>query len=154
MIHIYKPNSKNTGCAASFSCGPTGKNNDLTAFISVIQQVSWDDKTKTGSFSSNKGNPEKTANIKLGPFEVGDIINSIRTYREFSAFHSFGEDKTQIKLTNWKKSENDKWFGLSITRNGINYKLPLTSGEAEVIMTFLEGMLQKNNEKAYAYKKD
>jgi len=154
MIHIYKPNSKNTGCAASFYCNTSPKTGELVVFISVIQQHSWNGEKRTGSFQENKGNPEKSANIKLNQFEVGEFINSIRTYREFSAFHSFGEDKTQIALTNWKKSENEKWFGLSLNRNGIKYKLPITSGEAETIKVFLEGVLLKNYDKSYDYKKD
>ena len=51
-VAIYKPNSKNTGCAFSFRVSTQGK---LPVFyVNAIQQHSWDDKKKTGSFIKNK----------------------------------------------------------------------------------------------------
>lgn len=116
------------GCAASFKI--TSDNN---LFINMIQQASWDETKKTGSFSANKDKPEKNVSIKINMFECGDIINSILRRIEWSAFHTFGDDKTRIRLSTWEKG-----FGLTVDKNGNSFKLPISFGEAEAIKILME----------------
>ena len=63
-LTLYKPNSKNLGCAFSFRAG-INKNKEPTIYVSAIQQFSWDSSKKTGNFSGNRDNPDKNINIKF-----------------------------------------------------------------------------------------
>ena len=69
-ISLYKPNSKNAGCAFNFKIG-VNRNKEPVVYISAIQQYSWDDKRKTGNFSGNKDDPDK--NINLNTIKVDAI---------------------------------------------------------------------------------
>lgn len=141
---LYKPNSKNTGSAFSFDLAKDKKGNAVM-YVSMIQQHSWNDQTKSGSFKENAKNPEKSGTIKLSPTEAGEILSSFKTRIPFLAFHRSGEDTTIIKFTPWdkkkkiKEKDGDKWydtpaFGISVTRNSSQtYKLPLEAGETEAL---------------------
>ena len=62
-LQIYKPNAKNTGCACSFRFGVDLKAQEPVVFINAIQQHSWDNNKKIGSFSEN--NFELNKSFKL-----------------------------------------------------------------------------------------
>jgi len=146
---IYKPNSKNTGAAFSFDLTKDKKDNAIM-YVSMIQQHSWNDQTKSGSFKENAKNSEKSGTIKLSPNEAGEILSSFKTRIPFLAFHRRGEDTTIIKFTPWDKKkkiknlDGDQWydtpaFGISVTRNSSQtFKLPLEAGETEVLSELLK----------------
>ena len=69
---IYKPNPKSTGAAFSFQLTKDNKNKAIL-YVSMIQQYSWNDKSKNGSFKENAKNPEKSATMKLAANEAGEI---------------------------------------------------------------------------------
>ena len=94
MFSLYKPNSKNTGCAFAFKEGVTVKNYEPCVYVNGIQQHSWNDATKNGSFSENAKNPEKIIAFKLNEFELGGLINAIENRVEYKAFHTFDDNKT------------------------------------------------------------
>lgn len=151
-IAIYKPNKKNEGCACSFYLG-----NDKNVYINAIQQHSWDEGKRTGSFSENAKNKEKSVSVKLNEFECGGLIHAIRTYSEFHAFHTFEDNQTTIALTTWTKKDEKqtKAYGLSITRNTTDkFKLPIETSEAEVIRVFLEECLVVKFHEDVQQKKD
>ena len=89
IVQYYKPNSKNTGCAFSFDIGSNQKNNEPCIYIRAIKQFSWNNERRTGSFSENSKNPEKSISLKINEIEAGGFINAIENYCDFSAFHSF-----------------------------------------------------------------
>jgi alpha-L-fucosidase len=147
-LSLYKPNSKNSGCAFNFSVGQGSKG--LPAlYASAIQQYSWDEKSKTANFSNNKEDPEKNINVKFNEWEVGAIISCFNNRHEYSTYHTFDENSTTIKFTPWDKSQKCKdgqqtvpAFGLIITRNGNQtFKLPLEPGEVETLKSFLKRYL-------------
>ena len=87
-------------------------------------------------------------------------MGSIRRREEYNTFHSFGEDKTIIKVSPWdkkaKKSYKDedgswkeKWvtvkaYSISFTRNGNQtFGIGIEPGEAEVIMEYLRYSLSE-----------
>ena len=124
---LYKPNSKNTGAAFSFDLAKDKKGNAVM-YVSMIQQHSWNDKTKSGSFKENAKNPEKSGTIKLSANEAGEVLSSFKTRIPFVAFHRRNDDTTIIKFTPWDKKrkimgkDGDTWhetpaFGVSVTRN-------------------------------------
>lgn len=160
-ISIYKPNSKNSGCAFSFRYGVQQKNKEPCLFVNSIQQYSWDDKTKTGNFQKNTSEPSKNITIKFNEFECGSILSALNNRYEYNTFHNYEDNKTTIKFSPWDKKakisslnpktkkfeekfQNIPAFGISITRNGSDtFKIPLEPGEVEVIKTMLLIILEK-----------
>jgi len=139
-LSLYKPNSKNTGCAFNFSVGQGNKG--LPAlYASAIQQHSWDGNSKTANFANNKEDPDKNINVKFNEFEVGSIISAFDKRYEYSTYHTFEENSTSIKFTPWDKSVKAKdgqqtipAFGMVLTRNGNQvFRLPLEPGEVETL---------------------
>ena len=98
-LTLYKPNSKNSGCAFSFRIG-VNKKYEPTLYVSAIQQFSWDASKRSGSFSGNRDNPDKNINIKFNEFECGAIISCIKNRFEYNTFHKFEDNKTTIKFRN------------------------------------------------------
>ena len=139
-LSLYKPNSKNTGCAFNFSIG-LGSKGLPALYTSAIQQHSWDDKSKTANFSQNREDPDKNINIKFNEWEVGGIISAFKNRHEYSTYHTFEENSTSIKFTPWDKKVKTKdgsqtvpAFGLVLTRNGNQtFRLPLEPGETETL---------------------
>jgi hypothetical protein len=152
---IYKPNSKNTGCAMNFSIG-VAKDGAPTLYISSILQSGWNEKTKTGSFSGNAKNPSKSGNFKMNANEAGEIISSFNTRIPSVFFHKFNEDTTIIKFTPWDKEKKIKTqngeetykspaFGISISKNSSsNFKLALEAGETEVLSILLKEFISRD----------
>jgi|TARA_R100001460_G_scaffold17878_2_gene38092 hypothetical protein len=159
---LYKPNSKNTGAAFSFDLAKDKKNNAVM-YVSMIQQHSWNDKTKSGSFKENAKNPEKSGTIKLSANEAGEILSSFKTRIPFVAFHRRNDDTTIIKFTPWDKKrkimvkDGEQWhetpaFGVSVTRNSsMTFKLPLEAGETEVLSELLKKYILESFVVADAY---
>lgn len=149
-LSLYKPNSKNTGCAFNFSIGQGAKNMPAL-YVSAIQQFNWDDKSRKGSFSENKEDPNKNINVKFNEWEVGSMISAFNNRHEYSAYHTFDENSTTIKLTPWDKQtkSGDKTvtmpaFGMVLTRNGNqSFRLPLEPGEVEALKQFLKKYLDE-----------
>jgi hypothetical protein len=140
---LYKPNSKATGCAFQFKIGQ-GKTNEKVLYVSAIQQASWNENTKTGSFSENAKNPEKNINFKLTENEIGGMIYAIRNYSDFSAFHTFDENKTQITFKPYTKQNDTKAFSFSVSRNGNQkFGIGIELSEAETLSEFLKFTLNQ-----------
>ena len=143
-LTLYKPNSKNSGCAFSFRIG-VNKKYEPTLYVSAIQQFSWDASKRSGSFSGNRDNPDKNINIKFNEFEAGGMLSAFANRNEYSTFHSFEENKTSIKFTPWDKQVKvqDKTitvpaFGALFTRNGNQtFRIPLEPGEVQALTEFL-----------------
>lgn len=146
-LQLYKPNAKNTGCAVNFSISQKG--DKPTFFLNAIQQYSWDDSKRSGSFSGNKDNDEKKIAIKLNEGELGELVSSFSSRIPWNGFHDFGGNKTSISLTPWDKDRKVKTkegertfkvpaFGLSIVQNGSKkFRFSLEAGEAELVKQFI-----------------
>ena len=170
-ISIYKPNSKCAGCAFNFSVSYQNGDKPPALYINAIQQATWDENKKVGSFSQNKENPDKNIAVKFNEFEVGSIISYLETRIEYSNLHVFDENKTSIKFSPWDKKQkvssydpqtkqfSDKQitvpaFGINFTRNGNQtFKIPLEPGEVEVLKNFLKFVLNKANEHRFSNRK-
>lgn len=145
-LRIYKPNSKNTGSCFSFQLGKSKKSPESMLFVSAIQQGSWNEKEKRGSFKENAKNPEKNISVKFNEFEIGGILSAIRGRIEFKAFHSFQNENTQISFSPFIDQKNNTgavlgfWF--SITRNNGKFSIPLSLGECETIASFMDFCLK------------
>lgn len=151
---LYKPNSKNTGCAMGFSVGGS-KDGSPALYISTILQAGWNDQTKTGSFGPNAKDPNKSGNFKMNANEAGEMISSIKTRVPVVFFHKFGNDTTIIKFTPWDKDRTVKEkngeqtyksaaFGLSISKNSSqHFKVALEAGETEVLILLLEDFIKQ-----------
>ena len=160
-LQIYKPNAKNAGCACSFRFGRDMKSQEPVVFINAIQQHSWDENKRIGSFSDNRNNPDKSLTIKLNEVECGEFISAFENRHDYSSYHDFDDNKTSIKISPWDKKrkvsvkdpKTQKYesryvsvpaFGLSLVRNGNQvYKIPLDPGEVVALKTFLTLALTK-----------
>jgi len=158
-IQIYKPNSKNAGSAFTFSSSLDKNSSEPVFYISAIAQYSWNEDKKTGSFSGNSKNPEKTINVKITPFEAGEFISAFNDRRDYNTFHSYGGSNTTIKFSPWdKNSKISKYnpssksfedqpivlpcFGVTLSKGKSNsIKIALEPGEVEVIKILLQNFL-------------
>ena len=144
-LSLYKPNSKNTGCAFNFSVGQNPKGS-AAFYVSAIQQYSWDNASKKANFSKNKEDSEKNINIKFNEWEIGSIISAFNNRNEYSSYHTFDENSTSIKFTPWDKPTKDgktiPAFGMVLTRNGNQtFRLPMEPGEIETLKCFMKKYL-------------
>ncbi len=147
QYNLYKPNSKNTGCAFSFKIIDQDKEGNSvkpTFLIQSIKQAGWNAQKRTGSFSDNAKNPEKNIYCKINENEVGAIINSIERYTEFSAFHTYNEDKTTISFKPYEKTNGTKAFSLGVIKNStLKFGIGIELGEARALKVLLEMYLRK-----------
>ena len=144
IVQYYTPNSKNTGCAFSFDIGANNKNQEPCVYVRAIKQHSWNDKTRTGSFSENAKDPDKSISIKLNEIEVGGLIFAIEKYKEFSAFHSYEDNKTSISFKPYKKKDGAAAFSFGVTRNSANkFGIGVEMSEAYGLREFLKFYLQE-----------
>lgn len=144
IVQYYKPNSKNTGCAFSFDIGSNQKNNEPCIYVRAIKQFSWNNERRTGSFSENSKNPDKSISLKINEIEAGGFINAIENYCDFSAFHSFQDNKTSISFKPYTKKDGTKAFSFGITRNSANkFGIGVEMSEAYGLLEFLKVFLQE-----------
>lgn len=145
MISFYKPNSKNSGTACSFSVNPK----DQSIWSSLIKQSAWNEKTKTGSFLENKDNPQKSARIKYSLTEAAGILEAIDKNTEFSAYHSSDKQITKVKFAPYIKDDKQVGFSYSVNKenkenieNKQSYLIGFYFNEARLLKEFLEYSLK------------
>ena len=160
-VLLYKPNPKTTGAAFTFQAGTDSKSQEPVLYIKSVKQHSWDDVKKKGYFHPNAKDPEKNIILKFNEFEIGSLISAIEGRREYSTFHSYGDDKTSIKFLPWDKptktsafnSKTNQYeskqitipaFGLTLTKNGSNsFKIALEPGECACVKALLNNILSE-----------
>lgn len=160
-LQLYKPNSKNTGCALSFQIGQK-PNQEPQFYANCIAQHSWDESKKTGSFAGSRSDPSKIIALKFNEFELGEIINSFQTKKAYSTYHSNDSTKTQIRLSTFEKTRGTgefavqvTAFGLTITRNGSDtFKVPIEPGETVRITAFINSYFSMLDQYRAAQQKD
>tara|TARA_R110000868_G_scaffold290843_1_gene551035 strand:- start:676 stop:1137 length:462 start_codon:yes stop_codon:yes gene_type:complete len=144
---IYKPNSFNSGCAFSFKIVEQDKDGNKVKpnlLVQSIKQASWNEKTRSGSFSANAKDPEKNIYFKLNENEVGGMLYAIENYGEFSAFHSYNEDKTTISFKPYLKKNGEKAFSLSVVKNStLKFGMGIELGEARTLKALFDLFLFK-----------
>lgn len=140
MISFYKPNSKNTGTACSFSVN----SKDGSVWSSLIKQSSWNEGTKTGSFSDNKDNPQKSARVKFSLTEAAGLLEALDKNVEFSAYHSSDKQVTKIKFSPYVKDDKQVGFSYSVNKeskdnieNKQSFLLGFYFNEARLLREFL-----------------
>ena len=147
QYEIYKPNPSNAGCAFSFKIIETDKEGNKikpSVIVQSIKQASWDNQRKKGSFSANAKDPEKTIHFKLNHNEVGGILHAIENYTDFSAYHTYNDDKTQISFKPYTKKNGDKAFSFSVIKNTtLKFGLGIELGEARTLKGLFDLFLFK-----------
>ena len=143
MIQLYKPNSQNTGTAFGFRIGTQGKNEEPCLYMTAVKQASWDPKKRSGSFSSNSKNQDKSAIVKFNEFEIGGFIYAIDKYEKFGAFHSFDDNSTGISLSPYSKKDGTKAFSFTVTRNSSNkFGMGIEMSEAYSLSQYFKFVLE------------
>ena len=145
MIQFYKPNKSVTGNACSFWL-----NRDGSIMSSMIKQDSWNQERRVGSFSKNKGNPQKSVITKLSRIEVGGIIDAIETNREFSAYHRSQKQILQIRFCPYIRDDKQIGFSFSINKqdvedstNKVSFVIGFYFPESRLLKHDLETFLDK-----------
>jgi len=140
MISFYKPNSKNTGTACSFSVNEK----DSSIWSSLIKQSSWNDAKRIGSFAENQNNPAKSVKIKFSLAEAAGILDAIERNSEFSAYHTSEKQTTQIKFSPYIKDEKHVGFSYMVSKtdkqnseNKQSYVIGFYFNEARLLRQFL-----------------
>lgn len=140
MISFYKPNSKNSGTACSFTVNPK----DQSLWGSLIKQASWNESKKIGSFSENQNNPNKSVKIKFSPTEAAGILDAIERNAEFSAYHASEKQITKIKLCPYVKDGNQIGYSYSVQKedkqnieNKQSYLIGFYFNEARILKQFI-----------------
>jgi hypothetical protein len=146
-LTLFKPNSKNTGSLFSFKFRPSSKGEkvELSLYIQAVQQATWNAATKKGAFGPNAKNPNKTISIKLTEFEVGGILNAIKSNTEFKGFHTFpgGSGSTQFWFTPAVRNDVIVGFFFNITGGTKKFSIPISLGECETLANYLDFGLKK-----------
>jgi len=149
IVQLYKPNPRNTGYAFSFDIGSANQSQEPCVYVRAVRQHSWNSDKRTGSFSENAKHPENSLSIKINEIEMGGLINAIENYSEFSAYHSYEDNKTQIFFKPYQKKDGSKAFSFGITRNSTNkFGIGVEISEAYCLLEFLKFTLQE----IYAYR--
>lgn len=140
MISFYKPNSKNTGTACSFSVNPK----DESIWSSLIKQSGWNEAKKIGSFSENQNNPSKSVKIKFSLAEAAGLLDAIERQAEFSAFHNSEKQSIQIKFSPYIKDNKQVGYSYIVNKtdkqnseNKQSYLIGLYFNEARLLKQFL-----------------
>ena len=147
QYEIYKPNPSNAGCAFSFKIIETDKEGNKinpSVIVQSIKQASWDNQRKKGSFSANAKDPEKNIHFKLNHNEVGGILHAIENYTDFSAYHTYNDDKTQISFKPYTKKTGQKAFSFSVIKNStLKFGIGVELSEARVLKSLFDLFLFK-----------
>jgi hypothetical protein len=147
QYEIYKPNPSNAGCAFSFKIIETDKEGNKikpSVIVQSIKQASWDNQRKKGSFSANAKDPEKNIHFKLNHNEVGGILHAIENYTDFSAYHTYNDDKTQISFKPYTKKNGDKAFSFSVVKNStLKFGMGIELSEARTLKGLFDLFLFK-----------
>jgi hypothetical protein len=140
MISFYKPNSKNTGTACSFSVN----SKDNSVWGSLIKQSSWNDAKKIGSFSENQNNPNKSVKVKFSLTEAAGLLDALERNVEFSAYHTSEKQITKIKLAPYIREDKQVGFSYSVNKedkqnveNKQSYLIGFYFNEARLLKEFL-----------------
>jgi hypothetical protein len=140
MISFYKPNSKNTGTACSFSVN----SKDNSVWGSLIKQSSWNEAKKIGSFSENQNNPNKSVKVKFSLTEAAGLLDALERNVEFSAYHTSEKQITKIKLAPYIRDEKQVGFSYSVNKedkqnveNKQSYLIGFYFNEARLLKEFL-----------------
>lgn len=140
MISFYKPNSKNTGTACSFTVNPK----DESIWGSLIKQSSWNETKKIGSFSENQNNPNKSVKIKFSLTEAAGILDAIERNAEFSAYHTSEKQTTRIKFCPYIKDDKQIGYSYSVNKedkqnseNKQSYLIGFYFNEARLLREFI-----------------
>ena len=134
MIQFYKPNSKNTGSACSFSYNKK----DKALWVNFIRQASWNAESKTGTFKG--ATPDKKASSKFSVTELAGLVHAIETNGEYGNFHGNKERNTTFKFSPYIREGNQVGYSFSLNQNNSqeNLKKSFIIG-----FTFAEGRMLK-----------
>ena len=152
MIYtIYKPNKNINGGLATFRVKKQKKNGDSESpwtsslFIELLKQNTWNSEKHTGTFDK-----ESRKFITLNVSEAWEFINTFKNKIPFSSFHTSAKGSTSFSLSpySWKRKVNNNdfeitCFGFSVKSNNVEYKIPITPGEAEVLTVLLEHFIKE-----------
>ena len=146
-LQFYKPNPKGTGTACSFWRNPK----DNTFWVSLIKQDGWNTKTRTGSFSKNKDNPQKRVIVKLNDTELCGFIDAINRNADHSGYHDSQKQIVKFKFCPYLKNEEQLGFSFSVQKEAKedstdkqSYLMGFYFPEAEKLKLYFQTIIQES----------
>jgi len=140
-IIFYKPTPKVTGSVAAFSCRKNEQEGVNQFYLNIARQVSWDAKSRTARFRSEK--PNNDIAIKLNAVELAGIVRSLSGKEDFSTVHKFQDSTTSIAMKWFKRDNGAPIYSISISRGGEKYGIGLSANEAYVLSKFCDDGILK-----------
>jgi hypothetical protein len=144
-LQFYKPNPKGTGTACSFWYNPEG------FWVSLIKQDGWNAKSRTGSFSKNKDNPQKRVIVKLNDVEICGFIDAINRSSEYSGYHDSQKQIVKFRFNPYLKDEKQIGFSFSVQKEAKedstdkqSYLMGFYFPEAEKLKLYLQTLIQES----------
>lgn len=144
---FYKPKKDGNGSAFTFRYNRQPEKTPAF-YITAIQQYSWNDVTKNGSFKENAKNPDKHLNVKMSLIELGDMISFFQkrnVQEKLSFIHDPSKagiknsEKVTIQVSRW--GDNKENYGIRITKGNLSLGLSLSQGEAELLSVLFQGAI-------------
>lgn len=132
-------------------------------FLNMIQQASWNDSSKTGSFSANVGNADKSCAVMFNLTECGEMLSAFNNRTPKNFYHKTESRVVSITLSPWDKTGKIRTkdgeqeypvyaFGLKVTIDGTkSFSLPLEPGEIENIKALITQGMMRNYGKVEEY---
>jgi hypothetical protein len=142
-LEFYKANPRSTGAACQFSFN----SKERALFVSIKRQVSYNPQKRIGSFWDGE-----RCLVKFSVNEIGQMCHALERNKEWSNYHGFGGNKTQIFFKPYIKEDNEgnpvqKGFTLNIARSvgeeeKKSFLIGFDFGECVVIREFLKFALE------------
>mgnify|MGYP001593512640 FL=1 len=144
--NYFSANPKGSGAALFVSF----QSKEQCVFFKLLKQVSWDAKSRTGSFKDGA-----FVNVKFSPDEVADFIRAVRVNGESKFYHQFINNVTSgwFRYYHFDAENNNpakSGFGLTVKNGDTEFKVGFTLGSAERLAEYLKFALQRINEAIYA----
>jgi len=146
QLQFYKPNPSAKGHACSF----WRNSEDNTFWCSMIKQHRWNAKTRIGSFSENKDDPQKRVIVKFSVTEICAIIDSILRNSSCDGYHGSNQI-VKYKFGPYQKEGKQVGFSFGVQKedkedstNKQSYIIGFTFPESRLLVNYLETIVKQS----------
>jgi len=116
----------------------------------MIKQKSWNAKTRIGSFSENKDDPQKRVIVKFSVTEICAIIDSILRNSSCDGYHGSNQI-VKYKFGPYQKEGKQVGFSFGIQKedkedstNKQSYIIGFTFPESRLLVNYLETIIKQS----------
>jgi hypothetical protein len=150
-LAFFKPNRSNNGAAlfVNFTVKDKGGKQVPMLFFQIVNQFSWDEDNKEGTFKDNMSDPSQNKSVKFSLLEAAALIRVVEqtvggSNSEWKSFHKTEDTNCSLtfsSLVSERGSVINFRIGLSATEA---FKISLTLDEAVLLREFLVAGVRKS----------